>query len=448
MQITILSTFDNQGGAAIAASRLNKSLNHKGLTSNVLVQDKKGKDASTQSIANTWFQKKMALARFALDRLQFVFYEKSKDVRFSFSQATIGVDVSLHPLIQQSDVIHLHWINFGFLSLNSLDDLINTNKPIVWTLHDMWAFTGGCHYSGDCENYLNACGNCVPFLKNPSDTDLSNQVWQRKTDIFKKANFTVVACSEWLAQKARQSSLLQGKTILSIPNPIDTKVFYPIDKTIAQKHFGLSPDKKYILFAAAKVSDVRKGFAYFEKALSMFYARDSMFNVRDSMLGIDEELNTEHRKPNIENQASNIELLILGQAQASDFERLPFKVNLLGQLSDVGSIVMAYSAASVFVIPSLEDNLPNTIMESMACGTPVVGFGVGGIPEMIDHKKNGYLAKYKSAEDLAKGIQFVLEESDYQQLCDNSRKKVLENYSEEVVSEKYKKVYKTVRNEH
>ena len=430
MQITILSTFDNQGGAAIAASRLNKALNHKGLMSNVLVQDKKGQDSTIQSIANTWFQKKMALARFALDRLQFVFYEKSKEVRFSFSQATVGVDISSHPLIQQSDVIHLHWINFGFLSLNSLDDLIKTNKPIVWTLHDMWVFTGGCHYSGDCENYLNACGNCIPFLKNPSDKDLSNQVWQRKAEIFAKSNFTVVACSEWLAQKARQSSLLHGKTILSIPNPIDTKVFYPIDKTIARTHFGLSPDKKYILFAAVKISDVRKGFAYFEKALSML-------DVQFSMFGLEENLN-------IENRTTNIELLIFGQAQASDFAGIPFKVNLLGQLSDIDSIAKAYSAASVFVIPSLEDNLPNTIMESMACGTPVVGFEVGGIPEMIDHLNTGYLAKYKSSEDLAKGIEFVLQEADYQALCDNSRKKVIENYSEEVVAKKYQEVYQSM----
>ena len=308
MQITILSTFDNQGGAAIAASRLNKALNHKGLTSNVLVQDKKGEDVTTQSITNTWFQKKMVLVRFALDRLQFVFYEKSKDVRFSFSQATIGVDISSHQLIQQSDVIHLHWINFGFLSLNSLEKLFKTNKPVVWTLHDMWAFTGGCHYSGDCENYLNACGNCVPFLKNPSDTDLSNQVWQRKADIFKKSNFTVIACSEWLAQKARQSSLLQGKTILSIPNPIDTQVFYPIEKAIARKHFGLSPDKKYILFAAAKVGDVRKGFVYFEKALSLLDVRFSMFDVHSTMFDIDEETKNENQSdtsPATEYRTSN-----------------------------------------------------------------------------------------------------------------------------------------------
>ena len=443
MQITILSTFDTQGGAAIAASRLNKALNNNGLTSNVLVQDKKGKDITTQSIANSWFQKKMALARFALDRLQFVFYEKSKEVRFSFSQATVGVDVSTHPLIRQSDVIHLHWINFGFLSLNSLEKLIKTNKSIVWTLHDMWAFTGGCHYSGDCENYLNSCGNCVPFLRNPSDTDLSNQVWQRKAEIFKKSNFTIVACSEWLAQKARQSSLLQGKTILSIPNPIDVNIFQPTPKDVAAMSFQLAYDKNYILFAAAKISDERKGFSYFKEALSMFDARLSMLDARNSMFGMNDVLNSEHRKSNIENRKEDIEILIFGQAQVSDFEGLPFKVNILGRLSDLETIAKVYSAASVFVSPSLEDNLPNTIMESMACGTPVVGFEVGGIPEMIDHKSTGYLAKYKSAEDLAKGIYWTLFESDYQALVHNSRQKVLDNYSEKVVAGRYKKVYES-----
>jgi glycosyltransferase involved in cell wall biosynthesis len=422
MQITILSTFDTQGGAAIAASRLNRALNNNGLTSNVLVQDKKSKDVTTQSIANTWFQKKLALARFALDRLQFVFYEKSKEVRFSFSQATVGVDVSTHPLILQSDVIHLHWINFGFLSLNSIDDLIKTNKPIVWTLHDMWAFTGGCHYSGDCENYLNSCGNCVPFLKNPSDADLSNQVWQRKAEIFKKSNFTVVACSEWLAQKARQSSLLRGKTILSIPNPIDVNVFQPTPKDVAAISFQLAYDKNYILFAAAKISDERKGFSYFKEALSVI-SNQLLINGKTT---------------------SDIEILIFGQAQVSDFEELPFKVNILGKLSNLETIAKAYSAATVFVSPSIEDNLPNTIMESMACGTPVVGFEVGGIPEMINHKINGYLAQYKSVEDLAKGIYWTLFESDYQALVTHSRQKVLDNYSEKVIAERYKKVYESL----
>lgn len=436
MKITILSTFDNFGGAAIAASRLNKSLNNNGLASNMLVQDKKVNLPNIESIAQNWFQKKLALLRFALDRYQFAFYEKNKAVRFIFSQAKIGIDIHNHPLIQQSDIIHLHWINFGFLSLNSIEKLFKTNKPVVWTLHDMWVFTGGCHYSRECKNYERNCGNCVQFLKNSTENDLSNQVWERKMEIFSTADLTIVTCSEWLAEKARESSLLKNKTIISIPNPIDTAVFRPIEKNVARANFKLSPDKNYILFGAVKISDERKGFAYFAEALSMLAVRLSMFKYGKS--------NIENRTSINEYRKDDIEIIIFGQAQASDFDELPFKVNILGKLSDLETIATAYSAATVFVSPSIEDNLPNTIMESMACGTPVVGFDVGGIPEMIGHQKTGYLAQYKSAEDLAEGIYWTLFESDYQELVILSRLKVLDNYAEKVVAKKYQEVYQSL----
>jgi glycosyltransferase involved in cell wall biosynthesis len=422
MKITILSTFDNFGGASIAASRLNKALNNNALSSNMLVQTQRSSFTHVHSFPQNWFQKKLAFLRFAFDRFQFFFYEKSKKVRFIFSQATIGVDISTHDLILKSDVVHLHWINFGFLSLDSIDKLIKTQKPIVWTLHDMWAFTGGCHYARECTNYESSCGNCTQFLKKPTEKDLSKRVWQAKYSIYQQANFTIVACSEWLAQKARESSLLQGRNIITIPNPIDIQTFKPTDKVTARQYFKLSPNKKYVLFGAVKIADERKGFSYFAEAMTVISYQLSI-NQKDS---------------------SEIEIIVFGQAEASDFESLPFKVNVLGRLSDVETITKAYSAATVFVSPSLEDNLPNTIMESMACGTPVVGFEVGGIPEMIEHEQCGYLAKYKSAEDLANGIYWILYQSDYQSLCHNSRTKVVENYSEKVVAEKYRKVYESM----
>lgn len=419
MKITILSTFDTFGGASIAAFRLNKALNDNGLDSKMLVQDKKGKAPNVETIATNWFLKKVALARFAFDRYQFAFYEKSKAVRFIFSQAKIGIDISQNTLIQKSDIIHLHWINFGFLSLDAIQKLIETQKPIVWTLHDMWLFTGGCHYSRACTQYQQSCGNCSEFLKNPSPTDLSNQVWQAKQKLLKNANISVVACSHWLAEKAKTSALLKGKKIISIPNPIDTSLFKPTEKPIAQQHFQLDPTKRYILFAAAKISDVRKGFAYFKEALEILKKEYSVDN-------------------------KSVELIIFGQTQASDFENLPFKVNALGKLSDLATISLAYSAASVFVVSSLEDNLPNTIMESLACGTPAVGFETGGIPEMIEHQQNGYLAPFKSAEGLAKGIFWTLYQADYESLCKNARKKVVSTYAEEVVAQQYQALYESL----
>jgi glycosyltransferase involved in cell wall biosynthesis len=423
LKILLLNTDDFTGGAAIACRRLLKALRtHTDVEAQMLVQESKSGQEGVIQLNNSWFAKKKAFLRFVCERLYFLIYEKNKEVRFSFNPAKFGTDISDNQYVTDSDIIHLHWINFGFLSIDSLKKLAQTNKPIVWTLHDMWAFTGGCHHSRDCENYQKSCGNCEQFLKNPSSTDLSNQIWQEKMDVFSKANLTIITCSEWLGNRASKSSLFQNISVEAIPNPIDIEVFRPIDKAVARRKFNLDEDKKYILFAAMRVDAVGKGFAYFQEAL----------------LVISNQLLVKG------NSNSDIEILIFGQAQASDFEALPFKVNILGRLSDLETIAHAYSATSVFVIPSLEENLPNTIMESMACGTPVVGFEVGGIPEMIEHKQTGYLSKYKSSEDLAKGIYWTLFESDYQLLVSNSRQKVVDNYSEKVVAEKYKKVYQSL----
>ncbi len=435
MKVLLLNTDDFTGGAAIACRRLLKALRaNTDVDVQMLVQESKSGQEGVIQLNNSWFAKKKAFLRFVAERLYFFFFEKSKAIRFLFNPAKFGMDITDIQIIKESDIVHLHWINFGFLSIDSLQKLFKTQKPVVWTLHDMWAFTGGCHHSGTCENYQKTCGNCEKFLKKPAEDDLSNQIWQAKVKAFEGANLTVITCSQWLGNRAKQSSLFKNVRVESIPNPIDVDVFYPIDKAKARQKFGLSEDKKYILFAAMRVDAVGKGFAYFAEAMSILDARLSNLEAE----------RRPNRTPKIKHQASNIEIIVFGQAEASDFEALPFKVNILGRLSDLSTIAHAYSAASVFVIPSLEENLPNTIMESMACGTPAVGFDVGGIPEMIEHKNNGYLAKYKSAEDLAKGIHWTLFESDYQALVHNSRQKVLDNYSEKVVAEKYKRVYESL----
>lgn len=420
MRIVILSTFDTFGGAAIAAMRLNTAIGKiEGIEAAMLVEQKKSTAATVFGFATNWLTKKIGLARFALDRYQFAFYEKNGEYRFQFSQARIGVDIHLHPLVLKADVIHLHWINFGFLSIDSLQNLINLKKPIVVTMHDMWYFTGGCHYSKDCLHYKHECGNCDPFLKNPSPADLSHTGWVQKKALLKNTEITFVACSEWLANIARSSSLLQHAAVCAIPNPIDTRVFIPMNKIEAQAHFNLKSDTFYILFVAMKVSDERKGFNYFKEALTLLYAQ-------------------------LKDQQHKVELIILGQEDASNFDSIPFKVNGFGRLTDPASIAKAYAAAHVFVIPSIEDNLPNTVMESLSCGTPVVGFNTGGIPEMVVHQKTGYIATSKSASDLAKGIYWTLFQSEYQQLCDASRAKVLSSYAEQVVADKYIQVYKQV----
>jgi glycosyltransferase involved in cell wall biosynthesis len=422
------------GGAAIACLRLLAILEQtEGIEVTMLVQEKKRDNPKVKAIAETWLQKKLAFERFVRERLYFKFQEKNKEIRFAFSPANSGIDISEHPLVQEADIIHLHWINFGFLSLKSLEKLFILNKPIVWTLHDMWAFTGGCHHSGDCENFQISCGNCVQYLKNPSPTDLSNKVWQRKNAIFNHSHrlrsgngirqdsvnsIEIVGCSQWLSNRAKKSSLFKDFSVKAIPNPLDTNLFLPQNKVEARAKLGLPIDKKLILFVAAKVSVIWKGFSYFQESLEILKSQ------------------VPHNQ--------DIELVVLGESDAETIEKLPFKAHALGRISDVNQIVSVYSAADVFVTSSIQENLPNTIMEAMACGTPAVGFEVGGIPEMIEYPHTGFLAKYKSAESLAEGMKWVLFEANHEELSKNARQKVLDNYSEKVVIEQYLEVYKSM----
>ena len=416
MKILLLNTDDFTGGAAIACRRLLKALNTKTkVQASMLVQESKSGESNIVQLNHSWLSKKKAFLRFVAERLFYLPFEKTKELRFAFNPAKFGMNLSENHTIKSADILHLHWINFGFLSVKSIGKLAKTQKPIVWTLHDMWAFTGGCHHSGECKNYQKSCGNCERFIKNPSPTDLSNQIWEGKSKAYPALNLTIVTCSKWLGNRAKKSSLFKNLRVETIPNPIDTSLFQPIDKITARKKFNLPENKKYILFAAMKVDAIGKGFPYFRDALHL-----------------------------ISEQVSDVEILIFGQAQASDYDSLPFKVNVLGRLNDVATIAQAYSAASVFVTPSLEENLPNTIMEAMACGTPAIGFDIGGIPEMIEHQQTGYLATYKSAEDLAKGIYWTLFEADYEALCRNSRQKVIENYAEEIVAKQYQALYESL----
>jgi glycosyltransferase involved in cell wall biosynthesis len=418
MRVLHLSTFHLSGGAGVAAARLNQALGRSGIESDVLVDHPSREESHVHTFRTGYLGRKLTWLRFSLERLYFLMFEKNKEVRFSFSPARIGADVSIHPLVRQADIIHLHWVNFGYLSTDGLANILRLGKQVVWTFHDMWPMTGGCHHSGTCDHYEHACGNCK-FLRTSEENDLSHQVWQRKKDAFAAGQFSAVACSSWLGNRAQQSSLLTGFDIRSIPNPIDTTVFVPKDKRLARKALSLNPDKEYILFAAAKVKAPGKGYDFFRQAIE---------RILQANRGL----------------SKDFELIVFGQANpdlAADFSA---KINFLGYLNDTEQITNAYCAASVFVTSSLEENLPNTIMEAMACGTPCVGFDVGGIPEMIDHLINGYVSDYKSIESLSTGIEWVLSHNSDGHLSAQARQKVVDNYSEEIVAAQYITLYKNL----
>ena len=371
-------------------------------------------------LANNFLAEQTAFGRFVAERLYFLPAERDRSVRFQFSPAAFGANLNFHPAIQQADILHLHWINFGFLSLDGLRSLFDLGKPIVWTLHDQWAFTGGCHYSRGCDHFLTHCGQC-PYLKKPGEQDLSYRVFEKKKHVFDNVNIHFTPPSRWLSDEGIRSKLLRSFPFTIIPYAIDQDTFRPIDGVEANARLELpEAETARILFGSASVTDARKGFRYFAEALTLLH----------------------QQHPNL-----TPEILVFGKGHSYLFDELPYPIQHLGLLTTEEEIVAAYNAADVMVVPSLEDNLPNTVIESLACGTPVVGFRTGGIPEMIDHQQNGYLATVGSAQELADGLAFVLTHSNPNILRQNARESAETRFSEAVVARQHIELYRQLMSE-
>lgn len=415
MNILLLSTFELQGGAAIACRRLQQALEEQGVSVKMLVRDKQTDDKQIYSIYEKQ-PKSIGKFRFLWERFVIWLHNGfSRENLFAVSIANTGYRIDRHPLVKWADIIHLHWTNQGFLSLDSIAQLSSLDKPIVWTMHDQWAYTGICHYTSGCLKYYTQCQACVK-LKHARQKDLSWRIFKKKEKIYRSGEITFLGCSQWIADEARKSALCHESRICSIPNAIDCTVYRKKNKVEVRQSLHLPTDKKLLLFGACKVTDERKGFFYLKEAC------DDLFRLR---------------------KIAKEELLIVvfGGNSEEIAALLPYPVHHVGYIRDAAKMIDLYNAVDLFVIPSMEDNLPNTIMEAMACGTPCVGFDVGGIPEMIDHRKNGYVAEYKNADDLANGIRWILEEADPETLSKNARKKVEQSYSEEVVAKQHIALY-------
>jgi glycosyltransferase involved in cell wall biosynthesis len=421
LKVVHINKTDSGGGAAVAANRLNQALSKHGVDSWLLVQDGKSQEKNIRLAGEGFLYRQKALSRFVWERIRFLPHEKNAMLRFAFSPGNTGMDLSKHPLIQEADILHLHWINQGYISLDGLRQLFSLGKPIVWTLHDMWPFTGGCHYAGTCLEFLERCSFC-PFLKKPDKRDLSARQFIRKKQIYKTTKMHAVACSKWLKTISFESSLLRDKLVSNIPNPIDTALFKPLDKKSCRAKLNLPQDKKLLLFGAANVGDTRKGIRYLYEALNILVESFPVFK-------------------------ENVEVVVFGKIPSKVKNIFPFVTHNLKFITDTQTLVEAYNAADVYVLPSLQDNLPNTVMESMSCGTPVVGFHIGGVPEMIDHNKSGFLAEVKNSLSLATGIYETLFLSNLEEMGLMARRKVETNFSEEVVASQYKKVYEDLLTE-
>lgn len=412
MKILIVNISDIHGGAARAAYRLHKSLLSAEVESQMLVQHKISDDYTVLT-EKSRFRKFFNVARSLLETVPMKFYKNRIETFFSpswFGFSNIADKINkINP-----DIVHLHWINDGMLKV---EDLAKIKAPIVWSLHDNWAFTGGCHIKWKCEKYKQDCGAC-PTLGSEKENDLSRKIFNRKEKIFSRIeNMTIVGLSSWINECSKNSTLLKDKQHINLPNPINTDIYKPIHKEISRELWTLPKDKKLVLFGAnSMTSDINKGFKELSEALRKLQDKD-------------------------------IEFVVFGSSKPKVLPNFGLKIHYLGYLNDDVSLVTLYSAVDVMIVPSLQEAFGQTASEAMSCGTPTVAFGHTGLLDIIDHQINGYLAKPFDTCDLANGIEWILNNENYDELCKNAREKVLREFNSKIVAKKYIALYESIINE-
>lgn len=410
MRIAIVSTSDGMPGGFAAAYRLHKGLRQQAIDSQMLVGKKTRDDSSVLAnegrLATVWqkFSPK-------LDRLpNKLTWSNGKKL----SSAWIAGNTVRRVQAINPDVINLHWINNGFLRLESLSKF---KQPLVWTFHDMWAFAGGEHYVGDCKRYTMGYTHQTRPL-HERGLDVNRWIWSRKRHAWENLrNLTIVTPSRWLAECVKQSALFSQTRTEVIPNGVDHHRFKPMGRDRAREILGLPLNKRLVLFGAVNAtSDSRKGFHLLKLALKEFNA-------------------TSH----------DTELVVFGASSGLGMADFGQKCHYLGRLHDEISLALVYAAADVFAAPSIQDNLPNTVMESIACGTPVVAFNIGGMPDMIEHQRNGYLAQAFEPADFAAGLQWVLADSErWQRLSSRARKKSEQEFTLDIQARNYLQLFKQI----
>lgn len=379
MKVVHIATDDLTGGAAIAAYRLNEAMNQNNIDSKMLVALKTSKSLNVVSffkrLKELWFRLISGILSVCNGRI----LQTSYDFSLGIGCAYLASD----SLVKEVDLIYVHWVGKGFLGIKQIEKLLKTGKPIVMFMHDMWDITGGCHHSFGCNQYQSRCQMC-PIIQNSCFKGLVSKVYKQKEKKLKPySNLCFATPSNWLGDCVKKSALFNSHNIMVIPNIIDTTKFKPFNKEFAREILGLPQDKKLLLFGAnGGKNNPSKGWNYLKEALS-YLKRD------------------------------DIEIVFFGGELSEDEKQeLGLFSHSLGYIVDAYSLALMYNAVDTFVIPSLAENFPNTILESLSCGTLVVGFNVGGIPDLIRHKQTGYLAKYKDAKDLVVGIDWAIEHMD------------------------------------
>ena len=377
LKVALICHSDNLGGASVVTRRLMRALRQEGVDARMVVFNKISDDEEVSIVAS----RSRRGYSFLMERLKIALANGlSRENLFKVSTASNGLPVYNHPWVREADVIVLSWINQGVLSLRGIRKLSELGKPIVWTMHDMWNLTGICHHALECRGWTRQCGNCQ-FLTGRSKNDLSHKVWKRKSKLYRQVPITFVAVSNWLADCCRQSSLMSKSDIRVIPNA------FPIDSFNTSAQFSLhkvSETAKIILMGALRLDDPIKG-------LNM--AVDALNYIFDNYPEVARE---------------SVAVFFGAVRDMSAFDNLRFPHQLLGTINDGKILRQLYARSSVVLSTSLYETLPGTLIEGQAAGCLPVTFGRGGQNDIVDHKKNGYIAEYKNTEDVANGILWAL----------------------------------------
>ena len=380
LRVVHLAQSDREGGANRAAYRLHAALRAAGVNSTFHCGRKLGTGPDIVEAAPPFLGRRASSLAAYLNARALRAYPQRLPTAFSPVKLCYGrLDMDL---LARADVVCVHWIAGAFLTPAALARI---GRPLVWRLSDLWPFTGGCHYPGQCRRFESECG-CCPVLDSSREADLSRDGFRAREQAYRNLDLTVVAPSRWIGEHARRSRLFGGRRIEHIRTGVDLTVFRPHDRSAARASLGLPSDRTLILFGAfAATADRRKGFHHLKAALHAF-ARSKCPD-----------------RPTV---------VVFGAPQdASCSDELPLPTISVGRIEEEDKLARLFAAADVFVAPFAEDNLPNVILEALACGTPVVAFAAGGIPEAVDHQRNGFLAPVGDAAQLGRGIAWLLSDT-------------------------------------
>jgi glycosyltransferase involved in cell wall biosynthesis len=392
------------GGAAIGARILHDNLLTQGIKSKILTNSNiDNKDNNIATIKINIFKRIILYLIMFINQLPKKMYPRKRNHPFSVELLTC--DISKHPLVIWADIIHLHWVS-GFMDVAVINKI---KKPIVWTLRDMNPMTGGCHHSLNCMKYKSICGSC-PQLSSTTNYDLSRYCIGKKVKL--KKSILIIGISRWITKCAKDSTVFKNTNISYIPNAISTS-FHRIEKLEARRILNINTTKKILLFGAYNVDGAFKGYTYYKQALT-------------------------HLDP------SKYYLLFFGARGPKVVLPDRYEYKEFGYLNDSQKLNYIYNASDVFVCSSVAESFGKTVAEAMRCGVPAVSFKGHGVDDIIDHKTNGYLAKYCDCWDLKNGIEWVVGSINYATLSINAENKIKSAFTAECVTSKYIELYNNI----